>query len=87
MPRARLFRVALLSAVVLVVAALQAQQVQAPRPIPAPQGTRTENGLSGYAKILCSGVFVSGRAPEDEARCRARAVSSPSHCHAVRDGR
>ena len=36
--------------------------------IPAPQGTHTENGLAGYAKILCSGVFVSGRAPEDVAR-------------------
>ena len=32
-----------------------------------PQGTHTENGLAGYAKILCSGVFVSGRAPEDVA--------------------
>lgn len=36
--------------------------------IPGPQGTHTENGLAGYAKILCSGVFVSGRAPEDVAR-------------------
>jgi len=37
-------------------------------PIPQPQGTHTENGLAGYAKILCSGVFVSGRAPEEVAR-------------------
>jgi CubicO group peptidase (beta-lactamase class C family) len=42
-----------------------AQQTPA---IPGPQGTHTENGLAGYAKILCSGVFVSGRAPEDVAR-------------------
>jgi CubicO group peptidase (beta-lactamase class C family) len=35
--------------------------------VPAPRGTHTENGLAGYAKILCSGVFVSGRAPEDVA--------------------
>ena len=47
---------------------LHASQSQAPQPIPAPQGTHTENGLAGYAKILCSGVFVSGRPPEDVAR-------------------
>jgi CubicO group peptidase (beta-lactamase class C family) len=41
---------------------------QAPRVIPAPQGTHTENGLAGFAKILCSGVFISERAPEDVAR-------------------
>jgi CubicO group peptidase (beta-lactamase class C family) len=35
--------------------------------IPGPRGTHTENGLAGYAKILCSGVFVSGRAPQDVA--------------------
>src|SRR5262245_27602112 len=42
-----------------------AQQAQ---PVAGPQGTHTENGLAGYAKILCSGVFVSGRTPEDVAR-------------------
>jgi CubicO group peptidase (beta-lactamase class C family) len=36
--------------------------------IPGPQGTHTENGLAGFAKILCSGVFVSGRTPDDVAR-------------------
>jgi len=41
---------------------------QSSQPIPGPRGTHTENGLAGYAKILCSGVFVSGRAPEDVAR-------------------
>jgi CubicO group peptidase (beta-lactamase class C family) len=45
-----------------------AQQARPAQTIPAPQGTHTENGLAGYAKILCSGVFVSGRAPEDVAR-------------------
>jgi CubicO group peptidase (beta-lactamase class C family) len=40
---------------------------QAPVSIPVPQGTHTENGLAGYAKILCSGVFVSGREPDDVA--------------------
>jgi CubicO group peptidase (beta-lactamase class C family) len=49
-------------------AALWGQQAahQAHR-IPGPQGTHTENGLAGYAKILCSGVFVSGRTAEDVA--------------------
>jgi CubicO group peptidase (beta-lactamase class C family) len=42
-----------------------ASQVAQPAVIPAPQGTHTENGLAGFAKILCSGVFVSDRAPED----------------------
>jgi CubicO group peptidase (beta-lactamase class C family) len=36
--------------------------------IPGPRGTQTENGLAGFAKILCSGVFVSDRAPEDVVR-------------------
>jgi CubicO group peptidase (beta-lactamase class C family) len=45
-----------------------APQGAAPQIIPAPQGTHTENGLAGYAKILCSGVFVSGREPEDVAQ-------------------
>ena len=48
-----------------VVVALRAQQATT---IPGPQGTHTENGLAGFAKILCSGVFVSGREPDDVAR-------------------
>ena len=46
---------------------LSARQAPAPQAIPGTQGTHTENGLAGYAKILCSGVFVSGREPEDVA--------------------
>jgi CubicO group peptidase (beta-lactamase class C family) len=49
-------------------AAAYAAQTATPSIIPAPIGSHTENGLAGYAKILCSGVFVSGRAPEDVAR-------------------
>ena len=48
-------------------ALLQAAQSQ-PAPIPGPRGTHIENGLAGFAKILCSGVFVSGRSPDDVAR-------------------
>jgi CubicO group peptidase (beta-lactamase class C family) len=47
---------------------LSPSQTQPKPVIPAPQGTHTENGLAGYAKILCSGVFVSGREAEDVAR-------------------
>jgi CubicO group peptidase (beta-lactamase class C family) len=36
--------------------------------VPAPVGTRTELGLAGFAKVLCSAVFVSGRQPEEAAR-------------------
>jgi CubicO group peptidase (beta-lactamase class C family) len=49
-------------------AAAYAAQGQAPTFIPAPIGSHTDNGLAGYSKILCSGVFVSGRAPEEVAR-------------------
>ena len=49
-------------------AAIGVAQVAAPATIPTPQGTATENGLAGYAKILCSAVFVSGRTPEDGAQ-------------------
>jgi CubicO group peptidase (beta-lactamase class C family) len=33
-----------------------------------PQGTALELGLAGYAKVLCSAVFVSGRDPAEAAR-------------------
>lgn len=56
------------AALALSVTALLQSQSQPSRPIPSPLGTHTENGLAGYAKILCSGVFVSGRAPADVAR-------------------
>jgi CubicO group peptidase (beta-lactamase class C family) len=35
---------------------------------PRPTGTQTENGLAGFAKILCSAVFVSGRDPAEAAK-------------------
>ena len=60
-------RAALSTAVAALTAGVLLQPPQA-QTIPGPRGTHTENGLAGYAKILCSGVFVSGRAPEDVAR-------------------
>ena len=35
---------------------------------PTPKGTPTENGLAGFAKILCSAVFVSGRDAREAAQ-------------------
>ena len=35
---------------------------------PPPIGTHTQLGLAGYAKILCSAVFVSQRDPDEAAR-------------------
>ncbi len=34
----------------------------------APAGTPAELGIAGYAKVLCSAVFVSGRDPDEAAR-------------------
>ena len=50
-----------------VTAVLAAQQT-AVAPYPTPTGTPTENGLAGFAKILCSAVFVSGRDDAEAAR-------------------
>jgi CubicO group peptidase (beta-lactamase class C family) len=50
----------------LVSAALVVQQQ--PAPYPTPTGSQTSNGLAGFAKILCSAVFVSGREPAEAAR-------------------
>jgi CubicO group peptidase (beta-lactamase class C family) len=55
------------AAVLTTGAILYARQAAEPQVIPGPQGTHTENGLAGFAKILCSGVFVSGRQPDDVA--------------------
>ena len=44
---------------------------QAPKPLASPyvpEGTPAELGLAGYAKILCSAVFVSGRDPAEGAK-------------------
>src|SRR5713226_1198581 len=47
-------------------AALLAQQPAARRQNAfAPEGTPIALGLAGYAKVLCSAVFVSGREPAE----------------------
>ena len=50
----------------LALASLDARPPERTRYIPA--GSPTELGLAGYAKVLCSAVFVSGRDPQEAAR-------------------
>lgn len=56
-----------LSVAVLVLCWLATAPAQTPRPRSAfaPDGTPISLGLAGYAKVLCSAVFVSGRAPDE----------------------
>jgi hypothetical protein len=49
-------------------ASAPARQAARPASAYAPQGTPTELGLAGYAKVLCSAVFVSGRDPDEAFR-------------------
>jgi CubicO group peptidase (beta-lactamase class C family) len=55
---------------VLVLGSFASAPAQAPRPRSAfaPEGTPISLGLAGYAKVLCSAVFVSGRDPEEAFR-------------------
>ena len=71
-PRSR----SMLLAVTLLTSAAFAFQ-QAPAPYPTPQGTPTENGLAGFAKITCSAVFVSGREAADAAQNSATSTQPP----------
>ncbi|HXT69755.1 MAG TPA: serine hydrolase [Vicinamibacterales bacterium] len=61
----KLMRTPLLALVALS-ASVAAQQ--SPASYPMPTGSPTSNGLAGFAKILCSAVFVSGRQPEEAAK-------------------
>src|SRR5678815_3902313 len=54
--------------VVIVITALTLATQQSQAPYPTPTGSPTSNGLAGFAKILCSAVFVSGRQPEEAAK-------------------
>lgn len=60
----RRLTVALLALVATVATAQPAREGSAY----APSVTPTELGLAGYAKVLCSAVFVSGRDPQEAAR-------------------
>jgi CubicO group peptidase (beta-lactamase class C family) len=57
-----------LAAVLVAGVTLLAQQSAPVAPYPTPTGSQTSNGLAGFAKILCSAVFVSGRDPAEAAR-------------------
>src|SRR5215831_15007459 len=63
-------RLALLSFVVALAVTLSAQQAAPRRPAAfAPEGiTPISLGLAGYAKVLCSAVFVSERDPAEAFR-------------------
>ena len=52
----------------LCAAASAGASVQPERTRYIPSGSPTELGLAGYAKVLCSAVFVSGRDPNEAAR-------------------
>jgi CubicO group peptidase (beta-lactamase class C family) len=61
----RAIAVAVLSFVTIAFAAAQSPR---PRSAYAPEGTPISLGLAGYAKVLCSALFVSGREPEEAFR-------------------
>jgi CubicO group peptidase (beta-lactamase class C family) len=65
--RARAACLALVPVVFAVGSAVTARQAAQPS-VPSPVGTRTELGLAGFAKVLCSAVFISEREPEEAAR-------------------
>jgi CubicO group peptidase (beta-lactamase class C family) len=53
---------------VWLVAAVCAVQPARPPSAYAPSGTPIELGLAGYAKVLCSAIYVSGRDPNEAAK-------------------
>jgi CubicO group peptidase (beta-lactamase class C family) len=66
---AALLAFAFFGAFVLTATAIaQKSEDQSSRPNYAPPSTPSELGLAGYAKVLCSAVFVSGRDPEEARR-------------------
>src|SRR5438045_713049 len=65
--RTRLIAVVLFSCVADLAPGL-AQQPRRPTSAFAPEGTPIALGLAGYAKVLCSAVFVSGRDPAEAFR-------------------
>ncbi len=76
MKRCLLSTIALLT---VVSAATAARQPERGTYIPA--GSPTELGLAGYAKVLCSAVFVSGRDPKEAARNSGYFLMPPELAH------
>src|SRR3981081_822369 len=57
--------VAIVASVCIIAARPIAQTPSRPQSAFAPEGTPISLGLAGYAKVLCSAVFVSGRDPAE----------------------
>jgi CubicO group peptidase (beta-lactamase class C family) len=70
--------------VTLGLAAQQPAPAAPPAATPTPQGTPTENGLAGFAKILCSAVFVSGRDADEAAKNSAYFFMPPAEQNSVK---
>ncbi|MGE5242895.1 MAG: serine hydrolase domain-containing protein [Betaproteobacteria bacterium] len=66
-PAGRLRKVAFASLASIVVPAVMVASAQR-REVYAPANTPGELGIAGYAKVLCSAVFVSGRNPKEAAK-------------------
>ncbi len=61
-------RLVRISVFLLALAATTAATQDTRPPQYRPQGTALELGLAGYAKVVCSAIFVSGREPAEAAR-------------------
>lgn len=70
-------RVFLLAVLLAATATLGARQPERSRYIV--EGMPVELGLAGYAKVLCSAVFVSGRDPQEAARNSGYFLMPPEH--------
>src|SRR5215210_1955345 len=57
-----------ITALVVTLAATAVAQQDTRPPQYRPQGTALELGLAGYAKVVCSAIFVSGREPAEAAQ-------------------
>ncbi len=56
-----------------------------PRPAAPAGDPEAALGAAGYARVVCSAVFLAGRAPEDAAKTSTRFVVSDAHRNAAHD--